>query len=462
MSHTNWRTMFLLFVVAALVLAGCTTPPAAPAAPAATSAPAQEEAAAPAEEPAAGEKVVLQYWEMDWGNLVTQALQASVQKFNETHPNIEVQMTMLTWGDYMQKMLSAVAAGTPPDVTGGDSGLPFNFYAQGEALELDELYAEWKSDGTFDDLTDWGKEKWNFNGHFVGVSWQIDARAIYYRTDLFEAAGVSIPTNHDELLQVATQLTNRDAEQYGICFPGKAGSYDTDQFYMTLVFQNGGMLSDKEGNPTFETPEHEAALDLELKLLADAAPEGVPGYTFAEVTRLYEDGKCAMVFNGGWFIQQVKAEAPDIYAKTAILPPLKGTGANAQQRIVGFYNPWMIFKDTKHPKEAQEFLKFMADPENLKGVYAGDLGSKFSPFKSIREDPFWEAEPMAAELAKQVNEFAVDYWYPNNTAAIGIGSMGTSIADYIVNPVLTKARTPKEALADGQAKIGEFFVKMGE
>jgi multiple sugar transport system substrate-binding protein len=188
----------------------------------------------------------------------------------------------------------------------------------------------------------------------------------------------------------------------------------------------------------------------------------VPGYTFAEISRLYMDGKCAMVFNGGWFIQQLKAQAPDIYAKTAILSPLKGQGPNATQHIVGFYNPWMIFKDSKHPNEAQEFLKFMADPQNLKVIYSGDLGSKFSPYKSLREDPFWEAEPMAADLAQQVNDYSVDYWYPNNSAAIGIGSMGTSIADYIVNPVLTKARTPQEALADGQEKIGVFFVQMGE
>jgi ABC-type glycerol-3-phosphate transport system substrate-binding protein len=369
---------------------------------------------------------------------------------------------MLSWGDYMQKMLSAVAAGTPPDVTGGDSGLPFNFYAQGEALELDALYEEWKSDGTFDDLTPWGQEKWFFNGHYVGVSWQIDARAIYYRTDLFEAAGVELPTTHDELLQVATQLTDRENEQYGICFPGKAGSYDTDQFYMTLVFQNGGMLSDAEGNPTFQTPEHEAALDLELKLLEAAAPEGTPGYTFAEISRLYMDGKCAMVFNGGWFIQQVKAEGPAVYPNTAILPPLTGTGPNATQQIVGFYNPWMIFKDTQHPAEAQEFLKFMASSENLMAIYQGDLGSKFSPYKSIRNEAFWESEPMAVELAQQVNDYSVDYWFPNNTAAIGIGSMGTSIADVIVNPVLTGALTPQEALAEGQEQIGKFFVQMGE
>jgi ABC-type glycerol-3-phosphate transport system substrate-binding protein len=407
-------------------------------------------------------KVVLQYWEMNWGDQVTTALQGLVDEYNAANPNVQVEMTTLSWGDYVQKMLSAVAAGNPPDITGGDSGLPFNFYAQGEAMVLDSLYDDWKNDGTFDALTQWGRDKWNFDGHYVGVTWQIDARAIYYRTDLFEQAGLALPTTHDDLLTVAAALTDRDAEMYGLCFPGKAGSYDTDQFYMTLVFQNGGGLADIDGNPTFETPEHLAALQLEQELLAAAAPEGTPGYTFAEISRLYMQGQCAMVFNGGWFIQQLKQQAPDIYAVTDILDPLMGQGPNAVQRIVGFYNPWMVFRQSKHPAEAIEFLKFMAAPENLKKVYAADVGNKYSPYTTLQDDPLWENDPLAAKLNRQVNDYSVDYWYPNNAAAIGIGSMGTGIADFIVNPVLAGARTPEAALADGQAKLSPLFRKIGE
>lgn len=445
----SWRFVAAFVLLAAILLTACTAPAAAPA-PAAGG---EEEAT---------EKVVLQYWEMNWGDQVTGAMQGLVDEWNAANPDVQVELTILNWGDYVQKMLSAVAAGNPPDITGGDSGLPFNFYAQGEAMVLDDLYTDWKADGTYDALTQWGKDKWFFDGHHVGVTWQIDPRAIYYRTDMFEAAGIAIPTTHEELLAAATALTDRDAEMYGFCFPGKAGSYDTDQFYMTLVFQNGGGLADAEGNPTFETPEHLTALQFEADLLAAAAPEGTPSYTFGEISRLYQQGQCAMIFNGGWFIQQLKQQAPDVYEVTDILDPLVGQGEKAVQRIVGFYNPWMIFRQSKHPAEAIEFLKFIAAPENVKRVYAADVGSKYSPYATLQDDPLWDEDPLAAKLNRQVNEFSVDYWFPNNAAAIGIGAMGTGIADFIVNPVLAGARTPEEALADGQAKLGPLFRKMGE
>jgi hypothetical protein len=58
-----------------------------------------------------------------------------------------------------------------------------------------------------------------------------------------------------------------------------------------------------------------------------------------------------------------------------------------------------------------------------------------------------------------VAEHGVDYWYPNNKAAVGIASLGTGIADYIVNPVITGSRTPQQALQDAQSKLAPLFQK---
>ena len=398
--------------------------------------------------------VVLEYWEMDWG--FQQVLQDLVTQFNQENPNIYVKMTQLEWGDYMQKLTGAIAAGEPPDISGGDGGMPFNFHAQGQALPLDELYTKWKSDGRFEDFTQWNQDKWFYDGTYVGVSWQIDPRAIFYRKSMFEAAGITPPTTHDELLAAATKLTDPSKEQYGICVPGKQGSYDTDQFYMTLVLQNGGGLADEQGNPTFDTPEHLEALRFEQELVAAAAPPGTPSYDFGQLAPLYQQGHCAMIFEGGWFIGQLEEEAPEVAEDTAILPPLTGRGPNATQRIVGFYNPWMIYNQTEHPEEAMQFLDFMMQQENLREVYASVRG-KGSVYKSLRNDPLYQENEMTAELARQVEEFAVDYWYPNNVAAVGIGSLGTGITDTIVNPVLAGAREPEDALRDAQEQLGPIF-----
>jgi ABC-type glycerol-3-phosphate transport system substrate-binding protein len=61
------------------------------------------------------------------------------------------------------------------------------------------------------------------------------------------------------------------------------------------------------------------------------------------------------------------------------------------------------------------------------------------------------------ELAKQTVESGVDYWYPNNAAAVGIGAMGTALSDTVVNPVIAGKRTPEEALKDAQEQLEPLF-----
>ena len=77
--------------------------------------------------------------------------------------------------------------------------------------------------------------------------------------------------------------------------------------------------------------------------------------------------------------------------------------------------------------------------------------------QSLVDSPVYQENELLAELARQTVESGVDYWYPNNAAAVGIGSMGTSLTDLIVNPVVSGNRSPEDALADAQAQLEPLF-----
>lgn len=424
-------------------------------------------AAAPAKQPQA--PVVLNFWDMQWGGTpFTNQVKANIAAFNKSHPGIVVKYRQLSWGDYTQKFLSAVQAGTPPDVAGGDSGIPFTMNAQGQTLPINDLFAQWQKDGTFKDMVPWAYKKWELNGQDLGITWQFDQRAIFYRKDLFKKAGIAVPTTWQQLLAAARKLNNPSKGTIGIAIPGKQGSYDTDQFYMTLVFQAGGGLADPKGNPTFNTPQQLKALEFEKQLSAYAA-KGTPAWTMGDTEKAFDQGKAAMAFGGGWFIGDLKtsSKAKGGAATTArmvlknmgVLPVLIGPGGAKAQHCVSFANPWMIYKQTKHPAEAKTFLKFMMEKNNLRKLYEADPGNKWPVYKSLQNDPVYQSNELTATLAKQVVQHGVDYMYPNNEAAVGISSLGTGIADYIVNPVLTGSRTPQQALQDGQSKLAPLFQK---
>ena len=405
------------------------------------------------------EPVTLNYWDMQWGGpAFMRQIQNNVNAFNRSHPGIRVKFTQLSWGDYMQKILSAVQAGSPPDVSGGDAGIAFNMNAQGQALPITDLYRKWRREGRFKDMKPFAYQKWSLAGRPVGITWQFDSRFIFYRKDLFRKAGLQVPTNWNQWLLAARRLTNRGQGIIGIAFPGKQGSYDTDQFYMTLVLQAGGYIADRQGRPAFNTPQQLAALQFEKRLLQCCAHRGTPAWTFTEVQRAYTQGKAAMAFGGGWFIGSIKtSKVKNLYRNTGILPVLVGPGGARARHSVAFANPWMIYRQTDHPREAKIFLDWMMQKQNLRKLYAADPGGKWPVYRSLLRDPIFRRDPVISTAANQVMKFGVDYWYPYNKASVAIGSMGTSIADIIVNPVLSGKREPAQALRDAQRKLAPLF-----
>lgn len=409
---------------------------------------------APASGTAQKEPIKLEFWTMANGEKQEAGEMAIINEWNQLHPDIQVERVQLGWGDYQQKMVGAVQAGDPPDISGGDAGIPFFMNSMGAAEPIDDVVAKLKQSPDWADINPYAYEKFNVDGHYIGFTWGIDGRSIFYRKDIFEAKGIKPPKTWEDLLAAAKALNDPANEFYGIVFPAKAGTYDTDQFWMTLALQAGGGVADANGKPTIGSKANLEALKFELEL-AKYAPEGIAGYTWDEVHRIYQQGKAAMVMNGGWFIEQMKSEAPEIYAKTDVLPTL--TGPSGKPVSVGFYNGWMVYKGGKHVKESKEFLAFALQKQQLSKIYKTNLGGVWPIYKSLAADPMYQAHPMLANFAKAVAETSVDYYWPNNKSANGIAALGTGLSDFIVNPAVAKTMTPEDALKNGAAKLEKNF-----
>lgn len=404
--------------------------------------------------------VLLEYWDLPRGRAAYMArLQDNVTEFNKAHPEIHVTFREVAFGDYTQKILAAAEAGNPPDMSGGGAGFPFVIAAQDRALDISDLFAEWEEDGTFADMSAWAHEKWNFRGTNPAITWQFDTRGIFYRKDLFEKAGIEPPTTWDELMAAAVALNKPDEGMAGIVVPGMQGSVDTPQFYMHLLFQAGGSLADEQGNPTFDTPEHLATITFLKDLVQQAAPAGTPSWAFTEVNRAFTTGAAAMAFCGGWLIRDLRENAPDLLENVGLLEPLEGPGGPDRRLVISFANPWLLYAQTEHPEEAKTFLRWMMLPENLRKLYEAEPGAMWPVYRSLMESPIYQENDLIATMARHTVENGVDYWFPNTAAAVGIASLGTSIADIIVNPVITDQRSPEDALADAQSSLSELFLQ---
>ncbi len=157
------------------------------------------------------------------------AVKPLIDKFEAQNPGIKIIAERIDWSTYYQKLVTAVAAGTPPDVS------QVKLWWQPQLVEMDALetldpyLASWagKSD-IFDNV--WKLTKYTDDKQYL-MPLQMVILYMYYRVDMFKGLGLKVPTTRDEFFDVAKKLTrdtNGDGitDVYGFGIRGAKGGHD--------------------------------------------------------------------------------------------------------------------------------------------------------------------------------------------------------------------------------------------
>ncbi len=128
------------------------------------------------------------------------------------------------------------------------------------------------------------------------VPFYAESAMLMYRTDLAEAAGVTIPENPtwSDIKTAAEKMTNKDAETYGICLRGKPGWGENMAFLTAMANSYGARWFDMDWKPQFDSAEWKEALTDYLALMTNYGPPGASSNGFNENLSLFQQGKCGM------------------------------------------------------------------------------------------------------------------------------------------------------------------------
>jgi multiple sugar transport system substrate-binding protein len=161
------------------------------------------------------------------------------------------------------------------------------FYEKGFIVDLSGAV----TDADRDDFSKTALQTVSYDGALVALPIMVHNCAMYYRTDLFEAAGLSAPPRTwDEYREFAKATTKGDV--HGTMVLSKQGieaSTRLNAFYQ----QCGGDIIDADGNATLDTGAGRASLEFMMALVADgSAPEGV--LELPDMQGAWLEGKLAM------------------------------------------------------------------------------------------------------------------------------------------------------------------------
>lgn len=295
----------------------------------------------------------------------------------------------------------------------------------------------------------------------------------FYRTDLFEAAGVEVPTEqvtYTEFAEMAAKLHDPDNGVYGTCQRGKAGWGENMAFVGTVANAFGGRWFDEEWNPQLDSPEWNAAINYYVDLMTESGPPGSSANGHNENRALFKDGKCATWVDATSAAGDIRN--PDTSSVADVTDFFKAPKQETDKGT-GWFWSWALAIPASSEKVdvAKDFLKWSTSKEyfesvgEAKGWVAVPSGTR----KSVEEDPRrLEAAPFAATIVEAI--LSVDPADPTRDPVPYTGVQFVAIEEFQgignyvgqqVAAALAGQSTVEEALANSQRFAVREMTKAG-
>ena len=253
-----------------------------------------------------------------------EAVNAANVAFRQQHPNVDVKVQYLTWGEHLTKFDASLAAGNAPDVKELGNTETVKYMAAGALADLTSQKANFPNSRTWlQGLTD----SVTFNGKLYGVPYWAGARAVIYRTDLYKQAGVSTkaPATLDQFVanhQKLMKKYGKDRNFSALYFPGK-------NWYasMAFVYDYGGRIARFRNNRWEGALNSQQAIAGLTKLKSVVSELSRASKTGDEANPqqalVFSKGKVGSFIGNGWewpYALDPKVGNPDLAGKIGAYP----------------------------------------------------------------------------------------------------------------------------------------------
>ena len=246
------------------------------------------------------------------GDMVVMQKLSSV--FEKDHPDIHLRWVVLEENVLRQRLTTDIAtkAGQFDILTIGNYEVPI-WAKQGWLAPMDNLPASYD----VDDLLKPVRQGLTYDGKLYGLPFYAESAMTYYRKDLFQAAGLTMPAapTYDEIRGFADKLTDKGKQVYGMCLRGKPGWGENMGYVTALVDAEGGQWFDMNWKATIDTPAWHKAITYYSDILKADGPPGASSNGFNENLALFASGHCAMWIDatvaGGLLFDKKQSQVAD-------------------------------------------------------------------------------------------------------------------------------------------------------
>ncbi|RZQ65882.1 sugar ABC transporter substrate-binding protein [Amycolatopsis suaedae] len=363
-------------------------------------------------------------------------------EFEKAH-GVKINYEVQQWTGIQEKLTTALAGDSPPDVIElGNTQTP-QFASQGVLADLSGSANDLRSAEWLGGL----KESGAYEGKQYALPFYAANREVIYRKDMFEQAGITaVPKSRQEWLDAITKLEAKfgsDPEFQSLYLPGQ--NWYT---YLSFLWDEGGDIATPAGNGfqgAVDSPQSKAAIEFYKKLVETSgttAPKDADEQK-PEQAGVYAQNKVAMFVGLPWEVATAAKSNAEIKGKTGAFPiPSKNAGQNAPVFLGG--SNLAIPATGKNQNLSLEYLKLISSAKYQgKLAEAGMVPGTSKDTAALEKDPISKAMAEASKNGRAVP--ASPKWAAIETGQNPLKDMLTA--------VLTGAKSIDAATADASKAL---------
>lgn len=282
-----------------------------------------------------------------WDEKLKETIQQTADIFNQTYPNVKIELTVTPAKDYYTKLQTSLIGGNGPDLF-MMNGPNFNKFSSLKLLtDLQPLVDKDALDTSV--YPDGINKLYHYQDDTYGIPYFLGSIGLYYNKELFDQANIPYPDESwswETLKANAAKLTDKSKQTYGYI-----ASNDNQTGFYPLIYQAEGSVISEDGKKSgFDSPGTIEALQFMKNFIDQGISPTAQQQLETPPIQFFGSGKAAMVPGGSY-------DASTLYS---MLGDKLGVAPLPAGKQEGFYvhgSSWVINSKSKEQELAWELLK---------------------------------------------------------------------------------------------------------
>ncbi len=280
------------------------------------------------------------FWTLQMSDF-SEYIENVITEFETQNPDIKIKWVDVPFSEGEKRTLASVLSNNPPDLINSNPDFSSMLAQRGALYEIDKNL-----------LKDFNQEIINslkYNDKLYSIPWYATSAVTIYNKDLFTKANAKIPKTYENLEEISPKFAEIDA------YASQPNLTENDT--MVRILNKYDINSSKNINSPKSVEIFESYKQLYVNNLI---PKDTITQTQREALEKFMAGKIATIQAGANFLNMIKENAPQTYARTDIAQQLQGELGQNDFSLMNFIIPIRA----KNKQEGLKFALFLTNSHN--------------------------------------------------------------------------------------------------